>query len=232
MIILSHLSINKLSKRNSIIWSTLVSLNLVEPLNPWPSLFHKRMATSDKSLIYACSIEQSSANKILYPSSHFMLDCISGYKFFTKLDISSNIVPLSLLNQAKSFASLSHRLANTNTDVSPWDSNAPLTFFRKSWRKYYVMLKTPVYILMMLVPSCLPGNIISYNLTKYSTGWRPMASPMINNPFQCKWAIQETDWLGYWLILTGLKLWHIKSTESCKCRNPKTFHKCKVFLVL
>ena len=50
------------------------------------------------------------------------------------------------------------------------------------------------------------------------------------NPRKCKWATQETDWLGYWITPNGLKPWHKKIEVIMQIDQPKNLKQMRGFL--
>jgi hypothetical protein len=67
-------------------------------------------------------------------------------------------------------------------------------------------------------------NLLRIILTKLQ------GNGFIVNPLKCDWAIQETDWLGYWLTPSGLKPWKKKINTVLKMEAPKSLKQLRGFI--
>ena len=152
----------------------------------------------------------------------------TGYAYFSKLDISMAYYTFELDDESKDLCTMNtpyglycYRVLPLGIEQSPdfcqetmehilqgiMDADIyidDLGCFGKSWEQHLQVLEQ--------VMTQLQDNGFSVN------------------PRKCEWAVQETNFLGYWLTLNGLKPWRKKIDAILRLQRPRTIKDLRFFI--
>ncbi len=152
----------------------------------------------------------------------------SGYKFFTKLDVSMQYYMFELDEESQDLCTIFTPFGKYKYLRLQWDSSACQTLLKQQWKMYCQASKMLTSTLMMLVLSLI---IADYHLNLITTVlWRYCENGFTINPLKCEWAVKETNWLGYWRTPQGLKPWKKRIDAILHMDHPRNATQLCMFI--
>ena len=152
----------------------------------------------------------------------------TGYTYFSKLDISMAFYTFELDNESKDLCTINTPYGLYCYRVLPLDIAQSPDFCQETMEH--------------ILQGIMDANVYINDIGCFGKSWaqhlqvleQVMTHLQDNgfsvNPRKCEWAVQETDFLGYWLTPTGLKPWRKKIDAILRLQRPCTVKDQRSFI--
>ena len=182
------------------------------------------IAKKDGLVLWVSNLQE--LNKVIkqkvypLPFITYILHRCTGYKFFTKLDISMQCYTFKLNEEIQESCAIITPLGKYKFKRLPMGLKCAPEFAQQSMEN--------------ILQGIDDSEVYLDDIGCFSNEWRHhlklldrvltalQANGFTINPRKCEWAVQETDWLGYLLTHKGLKPWRKKIDAILHMDNLET----------
>ena len=157
-----------------------------------------------------------------------ILSKCTGYTYFSKLDISMAYYTFELDDESKDLCTIDTPYGLYHYRVLPLGVAQSPDFCQETMEHVLQgVMDADVYIDDI---GCFGKSWKQHLQVLEQVMTRLQDNGFSVNPRKCEWAVQETDFLGYWLTPTGLKPWRKKIDAILRLQRPRKVKDLRSFI--